>query len=523
MKSFIVTTLLWNFLWAGAWEEGKILNNRAEIGFSFPKINLNLRGEFLDRRPLDFSLEPPWDDPQKGITNIAGGAYHTPDGSRFLYGILDEWGLSARVRNPWIRSAPYAENRKPLMADLKTVASSTKKPEAYLYLASPVINLFRELGFRAFVSAQTHTEGEFMPDLGGGFETRFGEKSALSLEAFYTGAILPAKASASWFADPPPLPEREFRLYAFDLFFKAPFVSFSSDWAFSETFAWGRDLYGNTGLKISPPWPGPLSLSLAADGAGRRYTGRDGTIPGAGFRSAGKIEWKGRRSSLFRLSTVLRGAEFGESLNRSSTGVYYRFPAPLPARRAATGVPDNSAAGADRPLVNFPLRVSRVSLTVERNAADNANILDGIDCGFGLSLRLPGRYAPLGFSFSAAARGKTSADETPPPYPLPQGAYNFDSVKASGELSWSPVLNGGREASLWLPRSLQFKTKFGYGLTAKKKGAWDASFTVTARFKYGRLSLKVATPEFAVSGEDSTSQSAAPEQWKCSISWRVEK
>jgi hypothetical protein len=169
--------------------------------------------------------------------------------------------------------------------------------------------------------------------------------------------------------------------------------------------------------------------------------------------------------------------------------------------------------------------VSRISLTAERNAADRANILDGIDCGLGLSLRLPGRHAPLGISFSAAAKGKTSADETPPPYPLPRGEYRLDSARVSGELSWSPALGGGRGggASLWLPRGLQLRTKFGCGLDAEEKGAWDASFTAAVRFRYGRLSLKVATPEFAVSGEDSTARSAAPEQWKCSVSWRVEK
>ena len=142
-------------------------------------------------------------------------------------------------------------------------------------------------------------------------------------------------------------------------------------------------MYGNLGLRINPPAfgsagtkaagrGGPWSIALAADGAGERYIGRDGSHPGAGFRSAGKVEWKGGRSSLFRFNTSLRGPGLGENFNRGSAGLYYRFPVP-------------SAKSSDA----FPLRVARLSLTADRNATNTEKVLDGIDAAVGLSLNLP--------------------------------------------------------------------------------------------------------------------------------------
>jgi hypothetical protein len=117
-------------------------------------------------------------------------------------------------------------------------------------------------------------------------------------------------------------------------------------------------------------------LSLAADGMGERYTGRDGTNPGGGFRAAGKLERKGSRSSLFRAGTSLRSPEIGEPFERSSVGLYYRFPASTP----GTG--------------GFPLRVNRVTLSADRNASNWDKIHDGIDGSFGLSLGLPALLLP---------------------------------------------------------------------------------------------------------------------------------
>ncbi|MDR1575025.1 MAG: hypothetical protein LBS37_03380, partial [Treponema sp.] len=147
-----------------------------------------------------------------------------------------------------------------------------------------------------------------------------------------------------------------------------------------------------------------------------------------------------------------------------------------------------------------------------RNAADTRKISDGIDATLGLSLNLPpvplagfsqrtsrgaATGSPLGINLSGSLTGKSSADETPPPYPFPQSSWDFDSARAGGELSWSPGI-------------LQFKTKLGYTAAADKEAKWDTAFTAGVRFKPGRLSVKAASLDF-------------PGKWKCTVSWRLEK
>ena len=482
----------WGLWWSGSWEENRVLANRGEFRLGFTPAALLLRGQGLDKRPLDFSVSPPWaDEKSKAVSSLGAGLYHKSTGSRMLYGVLDEWGLSARIRSPWIRGAPFAESHKPLMADLKTVTSSTKEAEAYLYASSPWLD-FADTSWRGFASVQTRVS-EFKPDIAGGLEALFDRNTQLLLEGFFTESTLPKKKSSSWFSDPPALPERDFRLYGIGALFNAQYWSVSSDWAYSQTFAWGSGIYGNAGVLIRPPFgdnkgkAGPWSLSLAADGANSRFIGRDGTSPGEGFRTAGKIEYRGQGSSLFRINTTLRCPGMGQSFNRSSSGLYYRLPA-LSKKKEAEG----SA---------FPLRLTRVSLEAERNAANPEKILDGIDAAVGLSLRLPAIIgSPLGINLSGQVKGLCAADppDNPPsPYPLPQHEYLFDSAKASCEITLSPGI-------------FQFRTKWGYSVSAKKDGQWDASLSAAMRFKHGRLSVKIASPEF-------------PDEWNCTLSWRVEK
>jgi hypothetical protein len=473
----------WSLLWSGSWENSKTLHNRGEIKLNFFPPGLALRGAVLDRHTMNFELDPPWGDPVNGTTNFTGGLYHKPTGSRLLYGVLDEWGLSARIRNPWIRGAPYVENHKPLMADLKTATSSTKEDEAYLYLSSPIMNLFSDVKLRGFVSTQT-TVTEFTPAVSGGLDFSFAKKFSLLFEAFYTGATLPPSKTGSWFSNPPFLPEREFRLYAMGLLFGSPLVSVSSDFAFSETFAWGTDIYCNLGISVTPLLPvgrreRPLSISLAVDGAGERFVYRDGADHGAGFRSAGKIEWKGVRNSLFRINTVLRSPEFGGDFNRSSSGIYYRFP----------------AANRNSP----PFRFTRVSLSIDRNAVNPKKISDGLSGNFGISINLPqmAKTGALGVNFSGSIKALTSSAGIPSPYPVAEEPWVFDSAAASCELILSP-------------RIFQFKTKLGYSAYENKDDKWDFSLSGAVRFKHGRLSIKAESPDFY-------------EKWNFTVSWRLEK
>jgi hypothetical protein len=291
--------------------------------------------------------------------------------------------------------------------------------------------------------------------------------------------------------------------------FNTPYFSLSSDWAWSETFAWGSGLYGNGGIRISPPlpWsaagkPGPWSLSLAADGMGERYVGRDGASPGGGLRTAGKIEWKGTHGSLFRVNTTLRGPRMDEPFERSSSGIYYRFPAP--ASRAQSGG-------------GFPLKISRISLNADRNASDLRKIHDSFDGTLGLSLNLPpmllppaflpvsaakaknpkAKMYPLNIHLSAAVKELGFAAATPPPYPFSPVNQEFDSFKASGELLWSPGI-------------FQFRTRWAYTAYPQKDDQWEGSISTAVRFRHGRFSAKVAWPVF-------------PEKWNYTLSWRVEK
>jgi hypothetical protein len=482
----------WSLLTSGSWEEsslsGGLLNSRTDIKLNFLPAGLTLRGEVLDKREIYFSLEG---DPEKRITNFLGGLYHKSTGSRLLYGTLDEWGLSARIRNPWIRSPPYAENHKPLIADLKTAVSSTKSDEAYLYLSSPYLNIFPNVKMKGFLSAQTEIE-KFKGAFAGGMDFILPNKTGISLESFYTSATLPATKNSSWFTSPPPLPERDFKLYAAGLLFHNQFISASADFALSETFAWGSDFYGNLGISLSPLLPSslpfvkrarPLLISFAADRAGERIIYRDGANHGAGLRTAGKIEWKGVGSSLLRLNTAVRSMGDKEYFSRGSAGFYYRFPA-------------------NKSRLNNFFRFTRISFTADRNSDNLQKITDRYSGNAGISLNLKsiGIKSPLGVNFSGSIRFLTEAENPPSPYPVPKNPRDFNSTGINCEFIWSPD-------------KYQFRTRIGYTNEVKKKGEneekWDFSISSAVRFKYGRLSLKASTADF-------------PEKWNITAGWRME-
>jgi len=483
----------WNLLLSGSWDESASiewtgpLQNRAEFKLDILPVNLTFRAQVLDRRTLSLDIDAFEPDeffpaPEKDITNFTGGIYHKPTGSRLLYGVLDEWGLPARIKNPWIRSPPYAENHSVIAADLKTTPSGAKEDEVYLYLSSPLIGLNNGMKFRSFISAQTETD-ELTPAVSGGVNFLFNKSANLLIDLFLTGKeLLPAEAKA-WFSNPPPLPEREYRLFAAGILFLSPLFSVSSDFSFSETFAWGKDIYANFGVTFTPLLPfgareRPLSVSFAADGAGERFIYRDGLSHGEGFRTAGKIEWKSRYNSLFKLDVVLRGTAFGEGFNRSTTDVYYRFP----------------VSAANR--YNL-IRLTRISFSAGRNAVNHSKTSDSFSgtIGLSVSLRQIGINSLFSINFSGSVKG-LSAITNPPLFPLLGDSWLWNSTSASCEIIWSPAF-------------LQFRVKAEYSLIVEKPDKWGLSMNVSARFKHGRLSIKADSPDF-------------PEKWDWSVSWRFD-
>jgi hypothetical protein len=370
-----------------------------------------------------------------------------------LYGPLDEYGLAARIRNVWAKSVPFVEYHRSSVRDLKTEASSTAQDMSYLYLASPVLDLSALgaslPGLGAFAYGELD-EG-LNPAFGGGLLARWGKKASLSAEGFYTGRELAPRKVQSWFSAPPPLPQREFRVAALGLVFLSPHFALASDLAWSETFAYGRGLYGNAGLRVTfNPW----IFSLAADGAGDRFTGRDGAAAGPGFRTAARVERKGKKSSLLRLSGTFRSPGWGEDIDRFTLSAYYRFPAPR------TGA--------------FPLGISRLSFALDRDMRESGPPM-GYEALLGLRLWF------VGAAFSGALGGGTG--------------------KASGELSWYP----GR---------FQLRTKLGWTLEGDGEKVWDASIYGALRWKWGRISVKIAATELP---------RPAPENFTYTLSCRLEK
>jgi len=504
----------WGLLVNGSWDEKTLtvsepfawagnLYNRAEFRLHFLPVGLSSRFQFLGRHTFNMQFEPFfWHEPE-GITHFTGGLYHKMTGSRLLFGVIDEWGLSARIRNPWIRSPPFAANHKPLMADLKTAASSTKNDEAYLYLSTPYFEIFSQSKLRGFITAQTELE-KFTPAVSGGMDIIFTKKSSLLVEMFYTGKTLQPFAPNTWFSNPPALPEREFSLYSAGVLFSNPNFSVSSDFAFSKTFAWGEDIYANMGVTITPPitlkdragnsrsqssLSRPLSISLAVDGSGDRYVNRDGSILKEGFRGAAKIEWKGGYNSLIKFDTVMRSDGFGEDLNRGSLGFYYRFP--------------GSAANRQN---DFPISVTRISFSADRNAANLKKITDSYSAAVGLSCSLKqiGINNPLGITFSGTLKGNTlfKADDALIFYPIPDEFWTWNNAGASCELFWSPRINR--------IINLQLRSKIGVSLFVDKEEKWDFSISAAMSFKFGRVSIKVSSPDL-------------PEKWDWTVSWRFEK
>ena len=467
----------WDLLWTGSWYNsvktsggglppaddifgGGTLYNRGDFSLGLPKPDLSFRFLATDKRLL-----PPREDDGKAGFDPGAGVYHHGSGSRFLYGVQNEYGLPARIKNVWLRSVPFMDSRSPSSRDLKAEPSAQDKPESYLYLALPQTG-----SFGAFASAALDEERN--PAFGGGLALDV-KNAELRFEGFYTQKELPPRKVSTWFSSTPPLPERNFDIYALGLIFNSPNAAFATDWALSETFAWGRGIYGNAGLRIgNKPW----RFSLAGDGAGSRFADRSGATAGAGFRAAAKLERFWPRSGLLRFQGTFRSPAMDESFNRGAVSVYYRPSAP---------------SAAERKRKTFPIRLSRASISLNRDARDPGKTADTLDA-------LTGFYiGPLSSVFSCSLHSVSSLNGNDAPLFRTPVFENYESFKVACELGLKPGI-------------FDLKTKLAYTVRAKKDPLWEPSLNVSVRpGKWGRVGLKIASTDF-------------PEKWNYTLSWRFE-
>jgi hypothetical protein len=240
--------------------------------------------------------------------------------------------------------------------------------------------------------------------------------------------------------------------------FNSPFFAAAADLAWSETFAYGKDLYANLALRLGDrPW----RLSLAADGAGSRYVGRDGAATGPGFRSAARLERRGKRNSLFRTAVTLRSDGAGEPFYKASVQLYYRFQT-APPRSARL------------------FRPSRVSATISRDASDGANKADGVSALWGFALG----KVPL------VLQGDLHGIYRDDP-----GDYEFASAKLSAEASYAV-------------KPFRFSVKPGYAVNKKGEGQAAIGASAAVLGNWGRLSLNASA--------DSEGD------WEVGVSWRLQ-
>ena len=468
----------WNLLWTGSWNgsykvaeedisveeifsDGTLLN-RGDLRLNFPRQFLMLRFQALDRRriPPDEKYQPVF-NPGFGFYYSGGGLVGKYFGSvRLLYGVIEEQGLSARIRNVWAKSAPFAEYRRPFTVDLKNTVTSTGEPVAALLLETPRLGIYR-----GHVSLELDDEAS--PSFSAGAEAKWSKNESLRLDFFYTQQELEPKKSTAWFSTSPPLPQREFVLWAAGFNYSTQGFGFAADGAFSETFAFGRDAYLNAALRIgSKPW----KFSIAADGAGPRFTDRAGAVAGEGFRLGSRLERIWIRSGLFRWNLLLRSSVIGEDFDRGSFSLYYR-PSSLPPREEQW------------------FRFTRASLGLSRDARNPQKTLDSFDLMGGFN------FGSLRSVFSIGV-DSVSTTESGRLFELPF-FENAASAKYSCELA--------RYVGIF-----DLRTKLSFVSRADKDDVWDFSLNASFRpVNAARFSLKIASPDF-------------PEKWSYSLSYRLQ-
>ncbi|MDR1286083.1 MAG: hypothetical protein LBK08_00585 [Treponema sp.] len=483
-----------SLLFAGSWEKGGNLSTRARIMLEMPASGLGFRVQYTDRRKTSSPDAFTESFDGNGLAAVSGGVYHKPTGSRFLYGMITTSGLAARITNPRLKGLPFEESRAVSQSELKTDSSSTALPAFYLRLASPELEPSSKSRIKAFGAVSLESEGEpgstlsFSPGKGAftaGTTVSFSRNSQVRLEAYYTEGTIPPRTPSTWFSFKPALPERDFRVYAGSVALRFPGFGLAADGAWSETFAYGRDFYGNLGLRFGDrPW----RLSLAADGSGSRYVGPDGGENGAELRFAARLERRGRRSSLFRLEALARAAEtednapggqmeLAEKPNRYSLGLYYR--------------PQQNGGSAALRSVSFSVKTD--GRVPEKESA-------GVEALVSLRLFRLGLDSRIGVSGLEENPGGNDEAYRAFPGTLRLGSYRFDSFRLRESLVWSKDF---------------FQCRAGFGYTAEMKSAGlttfrDASLALTFKGKHGWFSFKISSPKF-------------PDDWEYTLSWLIRK
>jgi hypothetical protein len=388
----------------------------------------------------------------KGSRTGGGSSGQSPGAGRILWGPVNLYGAAARLRTPWSRGAPFADSREASSADLKTTSQASAVNAFYAGGSLPSFGLG---GTKLVLSGSAFAEpvdggyvrpGEAKVErriFTGGANAGFAGGSSLRAEALYADGTLPERTASTWFSYEPPLPERDFTLFAGSLAFTSPSFACAADGAFSQTFAYGNGFYGSGGLRFgNRPW----RLSLAADGAGSRYTGPDGGTTRAGLRFAARVERRGKRNELLRFDAIVHateeqgifppGGDFWELAkkpNRFSGKASYRFPVPVPPLR--------------------PAGVRSLSLQIKDDRRDPQKETVTADAAAGLRL----------WELAADSSAKLV-------FVTGDSGIERDSWSVKEKISWSG-------------KHLQCGGALGYTSAVNKEPAWDASLYGALRYK----------------------------------------
>ena len=510
IKNDFLTFFHPEFLWSGGWESKHNLTDRFDLKLTIPKADLALRFEVLDRRPAsntgDFRESFGGETADKAITQPGLGIYHLSSDSRLLYGVLNSYGLAARTRNVWVRGAPYAQSLEESGADLRTSPSSAAVSQGYAYLGNNGISLGPGI-VRGFVSFMANDDPDNRFPV---FNTALGYETGkydFLLEGIYSERTLSERKSSTWFSEKPALPVRDTRLFAGSASFYCPAFGAASDFAYSETFAFGSDYYSNLGLRFgNKPW----RFSLAFDAAGSRYIGSDGGNPGSGFRTAARLERLGKKTGLFRLTTVFRGpgpdqgllpalnsgdfTDIAQSFNRMSGELYCRFPV----------------------NANF-FGLTRFSLSMDRDAREEKKVLDSGNAMAAFKI------GPV----NSVIEGKATLLNRDKSIYMEETGYQVNAYKVTQSLTWtvhgpftrkktentSEIAGTGQRKKTSTGKkgsyTIVFSAKAGYEKTINKEGIWNTSFSASVRTRKNRITIKAAT-------------SAFPQKWEFTLGWRLQ-